>query len=217
MLLFSEVIQPLSTSQVAVRMLTSILNCFGVAHTFDSAEPHTAPSPKPLHAPWSHPYRPHRCLSSVYLYWDPDLAPLAPGKISALLEIEWVAQHMVACGLPRDPSASATAAGGPQQQTRSPRGGQPPPQRPAATAPWLAAAMAAAHAAGGGRAPEAGTAASTQLRWYYMGFYIHTCPKMRYKAEYAPSELLCPEAKVSPRVPMGPTVNALGCLARPVL
>ncbi|KAI8475389.1 MAG: arginine-tRNA-protein transferase [Monoraphidium minutum] len=62
-----------------------------------------------------------RCLSSVYLYWDPTLAPLAPGKLSALLEIEWLA-------------------------------------------------------------------------YYYMGFYIHTCPKMRYKADYAPSELLCPEA-----------------------
>ena len=25
-----------------------------------------------------------------------------------------------------------------------------------------------------------------------MGFYIHTCEKMRYKGEYIPSELLCP-------------------------
>jgi len=32
------------------------------------------------------------------------------------------------------------------------------------------------------------------LRYYYMGFYIHSCPKMRYKAEYRPSELLCPTA-----------------------
>ena len=31
---------------------------------------------------------------------------------------------------------------------------------------------------------------STPFRFYYMGFYIHTCPKMRYKAEFAPSELL---------------------------
>lgn len=30
------------------------------------------------------------------------------------------------------------------------------------------------------------------LRFYYLGFYIHSCPKMRYKAEYGPSELLCP-------------------------
>lgn len=30
------------------------------------------------------------------------------------------------------------------------------------------------------------------LRYYYMGFYIHGCEKMRYKAEYAPSELQCP-------------------------
>ncbi|ESO11314.1 hypothetical protein HELRODRAFT_104700 [Helobdella robusta] len=28
---------------------------------------------------------------------------------------------------------------------------------------------------------------------YYMGFYIHSCPKMRYKGQYSPSYLLCPE------------------------
>ena len=27
---------------------------------------------------------------------------------------------------------------------------------------------------------------------YYLGFYIHNCPKMSYKAEYRPAELLCP-------------------------
>ncbi|OUS43188.1 arginine-tRNA-protein transferase 1 [Ostreococcus tauri] len=27
--------------------------------------------------------------------------------------------------------------------------------------------------------------------FYYMGYYIHDCPKMRYKAEYAPSEIRC--------------------------
>lgn len=26
-----------------------------------------------------------------------------------------------------------------------------------------------------------------------MGFYIHSCPKMRYKGNYSPSYLLCPE------------------------
>lgn len=29
---------------------------------------------------------------------------------------------------------------------------------------------------------------------YYLGFYIPTCPKMRYKANVKPSYLLCPEA-----------------------
>ncbi|KAF1768735.1 hypothetical protein GCK72_000548 [Caenorhabditis remanei] len=29
------------------------------------------------------------------------------------------------------------------------------------------------------------------LKYYYMGFYIHSCPKMRYKAKFRPSELLC--------------------------
>ena len=28
-------------------------------------------------------------------------------------------------------------------------------------------------------------------KYYYMGFYIHSCTKMRYKGEYKPSELLC--------------------------
>ncbi|EGG18915.1 arginyltransferase [Cavenderia fasciculata] len=32
-----------------------------------------------------------------------------------------------------------------------------------------------------------------QLHYYYMGYYIHSCPKMKYKANYKPSELLCPE------------------------
>ena len=57
-----------------------------------------------------------RCLSSVYFFWDPDLAPLALGKLSALREVAWVA-------------AAARA-------------------RPA-------------------------------LHWYYMGYYIHACPKVR--------------------------------------
>lgn len=35
--------------------------------------------------------------------------------------------------------------------------------------------------------------ACPQLRYYCMGFYIHSCPKMRYKAAFQPSELLCPE------------------------
>eukprot|EP00249_Psilotum_nudum_P020100 c27566_g1_i3 orf=299-2086(-) len=30
------------------------------------------------------------------------------------------------------------------------------------------------------------------LEYYYLGYYIHSCPKMWYKAAYAPSELLCP-------------------------
>ena len=30
------------------------------------------------------------------------------------------------------------------------------------------------------------------LHYYYLGYYIHSCPKMTYKAEYKPSELLCP-------------------------
>lgn len=34
---------------------------------------------------------------------------------------------------------------------------------------------------------------SPSLANYYMGFYIHSCPKMRYKGKLNPSYLLCPE------------------------
>ena len=34
---------------------------------------------------------------------------------------------------------------------------------------------------------------ASALQYYYMGFYIHTRPKMRYKSSYNPSFLLCPE------------------------
>jgi arginyl-tRNA---protein transferase len=70
-----------------------------------------------------------KCLSSKYLFWDPDLAFLSLGKYTALKEIEWVKTAQEHC-----PS----------------------------------------------------------LRYYYLGYYIHSCNKMRYKAAYRPSELLCP-------------------------
>ncbi|XP_075108285.1 arginyl-tRNA--protein transferase 2 isoform X1 [Nicotiana tabacum] len=70
-----------------------------------------------------------KCLSSKYLFWDPDLAFLSLGKYSALQEIRWIKENQVHC-----PS----------------------------------------------------------LQYYYLGYYIHSCNKMRYKAAYRPSELLCP-------------------------
>ncbi|XP_031373291.1 arginyl-tRNA--protein transferase 2 isoform X2 [Punica granatum] len=70
-----------------------------------------------------------KCLSSKYLFWDPDLAFLSLGKYSALQEINWVRENQIHC-----PS----------------------------------------------------------LEYYYLGYYIHSCSKMRYKAAYYPSELLCP-------------------------
>ncbi|ONK76809.1 uncharacterized protein A4U43_C02F60 [Asparagus officinalis] len=70
-----------------------------------------------------------KCLSSKYLFWDPDLAFLSLGKYSALQEINWVKEAEARC-----PS----------------------------------------------------------LQYYYLGYYIHSCSKMRYKAAYHPSELLCP-------------------------
>lgn len=33
------------------------------------------------------------------------------------------------------------------------------------------------------------------IKYYYMGFYIHSCQKMRYKAKYQPSELKCPQSE----------------------
>lgn len=70
-----------------------------------------------------------RCLSSKYLFWDPDYAFLSLGKYSALQEISWVKENQTHC---------------------------------------------------------------PTLQYYYLGYYIHSCRKMRYKAAYHPSELLCP-------------------------
>jgi len=38
-----------------------------------------------------------RCLSSAYLFWDPDLAWLGLGKLTALKEIAWVQAASVPC------------------------------------------------------------------------------------------------------------------------
>jgi len=35
-----------------------------------------------------------------------------------------------------------------------------------------------------------------KLPYYYLGYYIESCVKMRYKADYAPSDLLCPRTAV---------------------
>ena len=77
------------------------------------------------------------CLSSVYLYYDPDFHFLTPGTFSALREIHFT-----------------------RQLTK--------------------------------RIPS--------LEYYYMGFYIHSCPKMRYKGAYSPSFLLCPETNTWHRI-----------------
>ncbi|KAI9854293.1 MAG: Arginyl-tRNA--protein transferase 1 [Vezdaea acicularis] len=40
---------------------------------------------------------------------------------------------------------------------------------------------------------EACFAGESDYRYYYMGYYIHSCVKMRYKASYAPQNVLDPE------------------------
>lgn len=32
-----------------------------------------------------------------------------------------------------------------------------------------------------------------RLKWVYLGFYVHSCQKMRYKGDYSPSYLMDPE------------------------
>ncbi len=36
----------------------------------------------------------------------------------------------------------------------------------------------------------------SNLKYYYLGYYIHSCQKMRYKAEYKPSDILCPVNRI---------------------
>ncbi|CAG9462494.1 unnamed protein product [Pedinophyceae sp. YPF-701] len=42
------------------------------------------------------------------------------------------------------------------------------------------------------RDAAAGLPRDSPLQYYYLGYYIHSCPKMKYKADYSPSELLDP-------------------------
>lgn len=70
------------------------------------------------------------CVSSVYLYYDPDYSFLSLGTYSALREIAFTRELQKTC---------------------------------------------------------------PNITRYCMGFYIHSCPKMRYKGNFSPSYLLCPE------------------------
>jgi arginine-tRNA-protein transferase len=65
-----------------------------------------------------------------YLYYDPDYRFIAPGVITALMEIAMVQEFYL--------------------------------QNP-------------------------------EMQYYYMGFYVQSCPKMNYKSKYSASKLLCPE------------------------
>lgn len=71
-----------------------------------------------------------KCVSSVYLYYDPDYSFLSLGTYSALRELAFTRHLHSLC---------------------------------------------------------------SDINYYYLGFYIHSCAKMRYKGQYDPSYLLCPE------------------------
>ena len=88
-----------------------------------------------------------KCLSSVYVFYDPAYDFLNLGVYSALREIEMTRQlHL------HDP---------------------------------------------------------TVFKFYYMGYYIQSCQKMRYKRNYMPSFLLCPESyKFMPIKPCVPKLDA---------
>jgi len=65
------------------------------------------------------------CLSSVYMYYDPDFSRMSLGTYTGLVELYFCSSY--------------------------------------------------------------------KLPYYYLGYYIHNCPKMKYKAQFKPSFLLCPE------------------------
>ncbi|OON19805.1 Arginine-tRNA-protein transferase, partial [Opisthorchis viverrini] len=85
-----------------------------------------------------------RCLSSVYLYYDPDYSFLHLGTYSALRELGFVRDLIRTHGL-----TSVT----------------PHPLY-------------------------------VHFDSYYMGYYIRSCPKMSYKAQFHPSYLACPETYI---------------------
>ncbi|KAJ3188773.1 Arginyl-tRNA--protein transferase 1 [Gaertneriomyces sp. JEL0708] len=62
---------------------------------------------------------------------------------------------------------------------------------------------------------EVALAKMLDLPYYYMGYYIHSCSKMRYKANFNPSDLLCP--KTYAWVPTSDAVRKLDINKAPVL
>ncbi|CAH8621568.1 unnamed protein product [Heterobilharzia americana] len=82
-----------------------------------------------------------RCLSSVYVFYDPDYSFLHLGTYTALREIAFV-RHLA-------------RTYGPYSVNREPM--------------------------------------YSNFDSYYLGYYIHSCPKMSYKAQYGPAYLACPE------------------------
>ena len=57
-----------------------------------------------------------------------------------------------------------------------------------------------------------------EFEYYYLGYYVHECSKMNYKAQYAPSEILCPITlrwvDLNARVLDILTNNAFACLSQ---
>lgn len=111
------------------------------------------------------------CVSSVYLMYDPAYAHLSLGRVSACREALLARELQRATMSPEALSAASL------------------------TTPRLAAAAAAASS----RSPpsahpdERVRAVEVEAKWhYYMGYYIPTCPKMAYKADYSPSSLADP-------------------------
>jgi hypothetical protein len=62
---------------------------------------------------------------------------------------------------------------------------------------------------------QAMRAVSPRMKFYYMGYYVHSCPKMRYKGEFSPSDLRCPVT--GEWVPLSNCIAALDVDAHAVL
>ena len=99
-----------------------------------------------------------RCVSSVYLYYDPKVPPRS---------LTWpLTRPPVPIPVPGHPDLPPGAGAG-----QDPRRHLPAPGK---ARQWPGVILA-------------------QVTSYYLGFYIHTCVKMRYKGRYSPSFLACPE------------------------
>jgi len=110
-----------------------------------------------------------RCLSSVYCFYDPDYRHLSLGKYTALREIAWV------------------------QRAHARRPALPPSLPPSLLPPGARFGDSKLTGSSDGEEPLSFLAPfRPDLQYYYLGYYIHSCPKMRYKGNYEPSELLCP-------------------------
>lgn len=108
-------------------------------------------------------------ISSVYFMYDPKYKHLSLGTVSVFVEARLVSVE----------GRKRIAKSEPQHPDFEPNNNQHEPKN-ATTLPSSSSMR------------KLPLVQSNEFLYYYMGFYIHHCSKMKYKARFQPTDILCP-------------------------